>query len=152
MAPQTSHHTLPPFAEGVETAPLVSISLAKLEANDADEQEAFWKASKELGFFYMSMEGSQLGEQIVAEAEKLHKLQKEFAHLPNEVKESVARVKFEKEGLDSFFGYRLFSETPDANGVPQRDENYNVSRVSDLVACLLHTLPEGKAYKCLPPF
>ncbi len=60
MAPATSHHQYPPFADGVTTAPLVSISLASLEADDASESAAFFKASRELGFFYMDMNGSAL--------------------------------------------------------------------------------------------
>lgn len=101
MAPATSHHELPPFAEGVETAPLVSISLAKLEANDTAESEAFFEASKNLGFFYMNMEGSSLGERIVTESEQLLQIQKQFHELPEEERDNFAREKFEKEGLDS---------------------------------------------------
>lgn len=121
MAPITSHHLYPPFPEEVKTAPLVSISLAKLEANDAAESLAFFKASKELGFFYLNMEGSPLGEKIVALSEQLNQVQKEFHNLPNEEKEQYLREK-----LDPFFGYRILGESTE-DGVTKRDENYNVS-------------------------
>ncbi|RFU27497.1 hypothetical protein B7463_g8847, partial [Scytalidium lignicola] len=123
MAPATSHHLYPPFAEGVTTAPLVSISLVKLEAGDAAESQAFFKASKELGFFYLNMEGSALGEKIVSEAEQLHLIQQGFSNLPNEEKDQFAREK-----LDPFFGYRLLHEETDNDGVTRRDENYNMRK------------------------
>jgi hypothetical protein len=122
MALATSHHLYPPFVEGVETAPLVSISLAKLEANDTAESQAFFKASKELGFFYLNMEGSALGEKIVFGAEQLNRVQQEFSNLPDEEKDQFAREK-----LDPFFGYRILHEVKNNDGVTRRDENYNVS-------------------------
>ena len=60
MAPATCHHLYPPFAENVPTAPLVSLSLARLESNDATESDAFFEACQKLGFFYLNMEGSIL--------------------------------------------------------------------------------------------
>jgi len=127
MALQTSHHQYPPFAEGLTTAPLVSISLAKLESEDAAESSAFYKASKELGFFYMDMEGSSLGETIVAQAEQLHVVQKQFHKLPEEVKEEFLREK-----IDPFFGYRILGEREQEDGTMGRNENYNM-RKDDLI-------------------
>lgn len=124
MAPATCHHLYPPFAEGVATAPLVSISLANLEADNAAESQAFFKASKELGFFYLNMEGSALGEKIISEAEQLHVVQQEFAQLSNEEKDQFARGK-----VDPFFGYRLLNIVETKDGATERDENYNVSRL-----------------------
>ena len=121
MVLQTSHHQYPPFAEGLTTAPLVSISLAKLESNDAAESSAFYQASKDLGFFYLSMEGSALGEKIVSQAEQLHAVQKQFHSLPNEVKEEYLRGK-----IDPFFGYRILGEREQEDGTMGRNENYNV--------------------------
>jgi isopenicillin N synthase-like dioxygenase len=122
MVLQTSHHQYPPFAEGLTTAPLVSISLAKLESEDEAESSAFYRASKELGFFYMDMEGSSLGEKIVAQAEQLHVVQKQFHKLPDEVKEEYLREK-----IDPFFGYRILGEREQEDGTMGRNENYNVS-------------------------
>jgi isopenicillin N synthase-like dioxygenase len=122
MPLRTSHDQYPPFASDLHTAPLVSISLAKLESNDAAESSAFYEASKELGFFYLDMEGSSLGENIVSEAEQLHVVQKQFHALPNEVKE-----KYLREKIDPFFGYRIFVEKTYEDGTIGRNENYNVS-------------------------
>ena len=95
------HSSLPAFAEGLSTAPLVSISFAKLESGDQETSEAFFKACKELGFFYLDMFGSELGEQIVTESEKLNELQKVFFKLPFEIKN-----KYGRPHLDSFYAYR----------------------------------------------
>ncbi|KAN0099378.1 Clavaminate synthase-like protein [Hyaloscypha variabilis] len=127
MELKTSHHLYPPFPEGLTTAPLVSISLSKLEADDAAESHAFFKASKELGFFYLSMEGSALGEKLVSQAEQLHLVQKEFHSLPNHEKD-----KFAREKLDPFFGYRILGKREMEDGTIQRDENYNM-RKDDLI-------------------
>lgn len=123
MAPLTSHHQLPPFPEGVKTAPLVSVSYVRLQSGDREASDAFFRACKELGFFYLDMLGSDLGEMIVAEAERLNLLQKEFFKLPNEVKETYGQ-----KVLDPFYAYRYSEfDVSDAAGVPLRREDYNVS-------------------------
>jgi isopenicillin N synthase-like dioxygenase len=122
MTPVTSHHLLPPFAEGIKTAPLVSVPFAKLETGDKEARDAFFKACKELGFFYLDLVGSELGETIVEAAEKLNALQKEFFKLPNEVKD-----KYGRPHLHPFYAYRYSElDVKDENGVPLRSENYNV--------------------------
>ena len=122
----TTHHLYPPFASDITTAPLVSISLTKLEAGDETESKAFYEAAKNLGFFYLKLEGSDLGERLVDGAEKLHVIQREFFKRPNEEKEEFAREK-----IDPFFGYRK-AELPqflNEDGTPKRNETYNVSDV-----------------------
>lgn len=122
MSHLTSHHTLPPFAQGLRTAPLVSISLAKLESASPVESETFFDACKNLGFFYLDMNASQLGERMVSEAEELNVLQKEFFELSNAVKEEYGREK-----LHQFYAYRYeeFAE----RDVNMRNESYNVSHL-----------------------
>ena len=130
MSHLTSHHTLPPFAEGIQTAPLVSISLNKLESKDHAESLAFFKAAKELGFFYLDMNQSSLGERIVSEAEKLNEIQKVFFQLPNEVKDQYGRDK-----VDPFFAYRFAAlQVRDAeSGSAKRNESYNVCPSSNFM-------------------
>jgi hypothetical protein len=124
MATLTSHHTLPPFPDGLQTAPLASVSLRKLQDGDAAESSSFFRSCKDLGFFYLDMLGCDLGETIVKEAEELNQLQQVFWKLPYEVKDIYGRPH-----LDPFYAYR-YSETSrtDENGVPYRNENYNVSQ------------------------
>lgn len=131
MAPATSHHLYPPFPDGVVTAPLVSISLAELEADNVAASEALFKASKELGFFYLEMDGSSLGEKMVLLAEQLNALQKKFDDLPFAEKDQFAREK-----LHPFFGYRHSEIGPiREDGTRDRNELYNV-RCSILLAFL----------------
>ena len=119
----TTHHLYPAFPDDITTAPLISISLARLEAGDEFESKALFEACKNLGFFYMELEGSSLGGRIGDGAEKLHQIQQKFFKRPNEEKEIYAREK-----IDPFFGYRIapLKEKYD-DGTPKRNETYNVS-------------------------
>ncbi|KAK5166274.1 uncharacterized protein LTR77_008535 [Saxophila tyrrhenica] len=120
----TSHHLYPPFPSDIITAPLVSISLSKLESGDEAESQAFYDASKKLGFFYLKLEGSSLGESMVNGAEELHKIQQEFFKQPNSEKEEFAREK-----IDPFFGYRKAElKIKDENGLVKRNETYNMRK------------------------
>jgi isopenicillin N synthase-like dioxygenase len=121
MVLKTSHNQYPPFAEGLTAAPLVSISLARLESCDDAESAAFYNAAKDLGFFYLDMDGSALGEGIVAGAEQLHVLQKQFNALPVKLKEEFLREK-----IDAFFGYRFQGNRSSEDGRVGRSEMYNV--------------------------
>ncbi len=122
MAPATTHHLYPPFPAELSTAPLVSVSLAKLEASDGAESKAFFNACRSLGFFYLDTTGSPLGRTLVAEAEQLNDLQANFFKLPNQQKEEYAREK-----VDPFFGYRHGDlGTCHDDGTPKRNESYNV--------------------------
>lgn len=55
MSSETSFPGLPPFPNTVPTAPLLRISLSKLLHGDAAEEEQFWKACCDLGFFYLDL-------------------------------------------------------------------------------------------------
>ena len=61
---------IPPFPNDVLTAPLLRLKYSALQTSDA-ERNAFFTASKELGFFYLDLRGDILGEQLLAESEKL---------------------------------------------------------------------------------
>ncbi len=122
MAPATTHHLYPPFPAELPTAPLVSVSLAKLKASDGAESKAFFDACRSLGFFYLDTTGSPLGCSLVAEAERLNDLQARFFKMPNHEKEEYAREK-----VDPFFGYRHGDlGTCHDDGTPKRNESYNV--------------------------
>lgn len=101
MPVATTHHLYPPFPPDLPTAPLESISLAKLEAGDEDELTDFFNSCCDLGFSYLALTSSELGESIVRDAESLHVLQQEFFALPHEVKDEYGRDK-----VDPFFSYR----------------------------------------------
>lgn len=97
----TTHHLYPEFPSDLPTAPLESISLAKLETGDQTVCSKFFDSCRNLGFLYLDLLGSKLGETIVTNAESLHKLQEEFYALPHEVKDQYG-----KDKVDPFFSYR----------------------------------------------
>lgn len=101
MSLLTTHHLYPDFPADLPTAPLKSISLAKLEAGDESTSLAFFNACRNLGFFYLDFTGSELGEHIISDVERLHTLQQKFYALPHEVKDQYGRDK-----VDGFYSYR----------------------------------------------
>lgn len=126
MQPLTTHHLYPPFPSDLATAPLESISLHRLRTSDpfATECSNLFAACRNLGFFYLDLAGSELGEKIVREAEQLHILQQEFYALPHEVKDECGQDK-----VDPFFSYRWTACTDgvrDVWGRHGRREMYNV--------------------------
>lgn len=132
----TFHHLYPPFPTSLPTAPLVSVSLSALESSisNATASNALYTAAKDLGFFYLSLEGSQLGEIIVAQAEQLHAVQKQFHALPNAEKEEYLREK-----IDKFFGYRILGGWEQPDGSVGRNENYNVGAMIAIQHKRYHT-------------
>ena len=118
----TTHHTYPPFEDNVQTAPLVTISLQKLLDGDASESKAFFDSACQLGFFYLNLLDSPMGERMVQDAERLHKVQQDFFGLPNPVKDEYTTDK-----VDKFFAYRFIkSGVKGADGEFIRQESLNV--------------------------
>jgi hypothetical protein len=88
----TNHtRSLSAFPPDLRTAPLESISLSNLEAGDQDVSCIFFDACRNLGFFYLDLTGSELGESIIRDAESLHALQQDFFALPHEIKDKYGR-------------------------------------------------------------
>ncbi|BEJ12996.1 hypothetical protein CspHIS471_0301700 [Cutaneotrichosporon sp. HIS471] len=124
MPPQTIHSTLPPFPVDIPTAPLVSVSLAGLEARNPATQQALWDACQDLGFFYLDMFGSEVGERIVSQAEAINAVQNKFWALGNEELDKYGRDK-----VHEFFAYRYGEPGEvDGNGVKLRNQNYNIRK------------------------
>jgi isopenicillin N synthase-like dioxygenase len=120
----TSHHTLPPFPSDVPTAPLVTLDLPKLLADDQAESAAFFQAAQELGFFYLDMRTSPLGKEMITCSEELRLLAIRFSELPREEKE-----KYSQESIGPFYAWRYKeSNELDAKGNKKYSETYNVSR------------------------
>lgn len=120
--------SLPPFPDDLPTAPLVTLSLAKLKQGDASEVAALFKCSKDLGFFYLDLRGTEDGEHLYADAQQLNKLEKEFFDLPQEEKERFDREVL--EGGHRYYGYKAIGKAVmDKTGSPDRLETYNVSQI-----------------------
>ena len=101
MASLTTHHRYPSFPANLPTAPLESISLNSLESGDHLECSKFFDSCRNLGFLYLNLLDSKLGESILKNSERLHELQQEFYALPHEVKDQYG-----KDKVDPFFSYR----------------------------------------------
>jgi hypothetical protein len=121
---------LPPFPTDVPTAPLLRISLRNLVDGDEIEIDKVWKASQELGFFYLdlrdaSSSDSQIdGPALLRDVDALFSLGEQVFDLPTSEKQ---KYDFVEEG--SYFGYKgLGAGVVDAQGTRDRNEFYNVSK------------------------
>lgn len=108
--PLTTENTfkgIPTFPNTVPTAPLLRISLAKLLAGDAEEQDRVWQACQDLGFFYLDMRtdndahdlGLLKGNAILDDADQLFKTGEGFFDLPVEEKQQ-----YDFSERNSYFG------------------------------------------------
>ena len=112
---------LPPFPEDVATAPLLRLSLTKLQANDAEEIKRLGRACEDLGFFYLDLRGP--GDEILANANKLFDVAKDLYDLPLP---EIQKYDFMHKG--SYFGYKGYgANVVDRSGRTDRNEFYNVS-------------------------
>jgi hypothetical protein len=121
---------LPPFPTDVPTAPLLRISLKKLIEHDENEINKVWKASQELGFFYLDLRSatsadSQInGPALLKDIEALFSLGENIFELPTPEKQEYD---FIEKG--SYFGYKgLGAGVVDAQGTRDANEFYNVSK------------------------
>lgn len=119
---------IPPFPNDVPTAPLLRLSYARLQSSDPEiaktELDAFFQASKDLGFFYLDMRGHPLGEEILAESEKLFGVGKDL------FKEGAEELgKYDYSGQMSYMGYKSVGKgVVDAAGNRDRNEFYNAGK------------------------
>jgi hypothetical protein len=121
---------LPPFPTDVPTAPLLRISLKNLVQGDSNEINKVWKASQELGFFYLDLRDALSadnrinGPALLKDVDALFSLGENVFDLPTPEKQ---KYDFIEEG--SYFGYKgLGAGIVDAQGTRDRNEFYNVSK------------------------
>lgn len=113
---------LPAFPENVPTAPLLKLSLAKLQQLDAEEVGRFAQACEDIGFFYLDLRG--VGNEILANADELFDVGVKLFDLPLEEKQ-----KYDFMHKNSYFGYKgLGANVVDRTGALDRNEFYNVSK------------------------
>ena len=135
---------IPAFPNDVPTAPLLRLSLSALRS-DPEEAEALFKASKDLGFFYLDMRGDELGEHLLAESDKLFGVGKELFAEGAEKLMNYDYSKGEKnedgtwkEGrAPTYMGYKHVGKgVTDAQGNRDRNEFYNVSFPTPRMYCM----------------
>ncbi|KZT53852.1 Clavaminate synthase-like protein [Calocera cornea HHB12733] len=119
--------SLPPFPDGLTTAPLITLHLDKLQAHDPEEVAALFKCGKELGFFYLDLTGSPDGRKLFADAQELLELEKRFFALPDDEKAVCDRDTV--EGGSGYYGWKkIGSAVMDSKGTPERHENYTIKK------------------------
>lgn len=113
---------IPPFPDDIVTAPLLRISLEKLLNKDEDEVGRFCSACEDLGFFYLDLRGTEQGEHILDEADKLFIVGERLFGLDLQEKKNYD---FSKK--NSYFGYKAAGAgVIDREGNRDRNEFYNV--------------------------
>lgn len=114
---------IPPFPDDVSTAPLLRLSSAKLLAGDPNECERLFKASTDIGFFYLDLSDTEAGSSLLSDADTLFQVGEELFQLSvNEKKQ------YDFSGQSSYFGYKGQGVTVvDKQGTLDRNEFYNVS-------------------------
>lgn len=129
--------SLPPFPDDVPTAPLLKLSLAKLQQHDPEEIKRLTRACEDLGFFYLDLRGT--GDAVLEEASRLFDLAEDLYALPLE-----ERQKYDFMHKGSYFGYKGYgANVVDRSGRTDRNEFYNVSIVvlsSISLRCIDHLL------------
>lgn len=112
----------PAFPHDVPTAPLLKLSLAKLQQHDVEEVSRFIRACEDIGFFYLDLRG--VGDEILANADKLFDVGVELFNLPLEEKQQ-----YDFMHKNSYFGYKgMGANVVDKTGALDRNEFYNVSK------------------------
>lgn len=125
----TSHNVgsrIPPFPDDIRTAPLLTISLAKLLASNKEEHGRLFAASRSLGFFYLDMRECAEGKTLLSRADSIFSLMNEFFKLPMEEKR-----RYDLSKKRSYFGYKgKGKEVMDDQGNVDHNEMYNVCQPS----------------------
>ena len=133
------------YLQDVPIAPLLRLSLQKLIQNDPEEVDRLWRASRDVGFFYLDLrgaiegdkrdsahdlqetktkEGKINGESLLKDAAALFKLAPDVFGLPVEEKQ-----KYDFKDRGSYFGYKGYGKgIVDAKGTRDRNEFWNISK------------------------
>lgn len=95
----TSFSKEPSFPSGLKTANLESISLNALENDSSSEGARLFDACRQYGFFYLNLEATATGQELLEVVGKLFPLSKEVFELSQEEKQ---QYDLKDKGL--FFG------------------------------------------------
>jgi hypothetical protein len=120
--------SLPPFPTNIPTAPLLRVNLKKLLSQDSSEIDKVWKASRELGFFYLDLREAVSstinGPSLLQDIDALFSLGEQVFALPVSEKQ---KYDFMEQG--SYYGYKgLGAGVIDKSGTRDRNEFYNISK------------------------
>lgn len=102
MASAKVFQAFPAFPDGIPTAPISTISLARLSSGDKAAARSLLAACQELGFFLLDLSEDKSGKELTELIDQLFSLGKEIMDLPVAVKE-----KYLHDAPRSFLGYVL---------------------------------------------
>ncbi|RAL06155.1 putative oxidoreductase, 2OG-Fe(II) oxygenase family [Aspergillus ibericus CBS 121593] len=145
-----STNNLPPFPSNVPTAPLVRLSLSKLQSHDVAESQRLLQACEDIGFFYLDLQDSTIGANLLTLADELFTLGENLFSLSLKEKQ-----KFDFARQDSYHGYKAQGAVVvDRQGNLDANEFYNVSKndILDLIPplpsplLLRHSRPMLKSF------
>jgi isopenicillin N synthase-like dioxygenase len=137
MAHSENFQGLPLFPDDVPTAPLLRLSLEKLLAHNDTEFRRFCDACEDIGFFYLDLRGTQVGNSILGDADTLFHIGEDLFHLSLEEKQ-----KYDFSKKNSYFGYKAQgAAVVDRQGNLDRNEFYNVRGIRG--AGYGDTMPQG---------
>lgn len=88
-----------PFPKGLKTANLETISLGQLEQGVAAESSRLMNACKDYGFFYLNLENSETGMELLDVVAKLFPVSQQVFELPQAEKQQ-----YDLKDKGSFFG------------------------------------------------
>ncbi|KIX92182.1 uncharacterized protein Z520_12063 [Fonsecaea multimorphosa CBS 102226] len=116
---------LPPFPTDVRTAPIATISLAKILGRDPEETQKVLKACQTYGFFYLDLTDAPTGKTLLSESEELLNLSAEAFNLSDEEKQEFALQK----GV-SLYGYKSAGtvKATDPDRRPDSTEFLNIGK------------------------
>ncbi|KAI5861492.1 putative oxidoreductase [Durotheca rogersii] len=127
----------PPFPTDVPTVELETISLSKLLAGDAAEQDRVFKACAGRGFFYLALAGNETGDALLRGSEEIARVGERVFKLPLEEKMQHRMGK-------TLFGYKYAgSSVADRTGARDTAEFFNVSK-NDMI------VPEDRMTRAWP--
>ncbi|RAK93869.1 oxidoreductase [Aspergillus costaricaensis CBS 115574] len=116
--------SLPPFPSSVPTAPLLRLSLSKLQAHDVTETHNLLQACKDIGFFYLDLRDTEEGTNLLNHADKLFPIGERLFDLPLDEKK-----KYDLASQNSYYGYKAQGAMiADRQGNLDGNEFYNVSK------------------------
>ncbi|KAF2120377.1 oxidoreductase [Lophiotrema nucula] len=101
MATARSFARYPDFPSSVPIATIPVVSLQKLQSGDEDESKRLFQASREYGFFSLSLSGSAKGEELLLDVEKMFDLTESTMNLGSDILDLYAY-----KPPHSLFGYK----------------------------------------------
>ncbi|KAJ4154476.1 hypothetical protein NW754_001425 [Fusarium falciforme] len=123
--PDIPSQHLPPFPEGLPEAPIAFISSQKLLDHDESTNDAVIKACQTYGFFYLNLNDSARGRNIVDQVNRIYKLTERTFDIPFSEKD---KYNINKNG--SQFGYKAAGtvKLTDRDRRPDTTEFFNIGK------------------------